>query len=174
VPQFFWLWSPVNFADASLFFHINADQAGKPWNSRAVWCPDQAGPAEQIETERASMSLTLTPGWRHASSASLTIEAEGQPTRLVDFQPLATFLMRGLGYGHPTWGHGGWKGELVLEREDIDLSAITPGRPDHLHIQAICNVTLSTDGQTQSGTGILEQFIIGPYAPLGLTSLVAD
>ncbi|MCA3695294.1 hypothetical protein [Aquidulcibacter sp.] len=174
VPQFFWLWSPVNFADASLFFHINADQAGKPWNSRAVWCPDKAGPAEQIETERASMSLTLIPGWRHASSANLSIEAEGQPAREATFQPLTTFLMRGLGYGHPTWGHGGWKGELVVEREDIDLSAITPGRPDHLHIQAVCKVTLSTGGETQVGTGILEQFIIGAYAPLGLTSLVAD
>jgi hypothetical protein len=28
VPQFFWIWSPVNFADASLFFHINADAHG--------------------------------------------------------------------------------------------------------------------------------------------------
>ncbi|MFO0315660.1 MAG: hypothetical protein ACK51R_00930 [Hyphomonadaceae bacterium] len=174
VPQFFWLWSPVNFTDASLFFHINADQTGKPWNSRAVWCPDKAGPADRVETERASMSLTLIPGMRHASSANLRIEAEGQPAREATFQPLTTFLMRGLGYGHPSWAHGGWKGELVVEREDIDLTNIVPGRPDHVHIQAVCKVTLSTGGETHVGTGILEQFIIGAYAPLGLTSLVAD
>jgi hypothetical protein len=104
----------------------------------------------------------------------LILEADGQPARHAVFQPITTFLMRGLGYGHPTWGHGGWKGELVIEREDIDLSDIVPGRPDHLHIQAVCKVTVSGDGQTEVGTGILEQFIIGAYAPLGLTSLAAD
>jgi hypothetical protein len=33
---------------------------------------------------------------------------------------------------------------------------------------------VSGDGQTEVGTGILEQFIIGAYAPLGLTSLAAE
>ena len=39
-PQFFWLWAPTNFDDASLFFHSNDDAAGLPWNRRAVWTPD--------------------------------------------------------------------------------------------------------------------------------------
>ena len=68
----------------------------------------------------------------------------------------------------------GGGGDLVTEREDIDLSSIVPGRPDHLHIQAVCKVTVSIGEETQVGTGILEQFIIGAYAPLGLTSLAAD
>lgn len=120
------------------------------------------------------MSLSLIPGMRHARSASLIMETDGEPARQATFQPITTFLMRGLGYGHPTWGHGGWKGDLVTEREDIDLSSIVPGRPDHLHIQAVCKVTVSIGEETQVGTGILEQFIIGAYAPLGLTSLAAD
>ncbi len=169
-PQFFWLWSPVNLPNCSLFFHVNADASGKAWNTRAVWSPDGAG--EVVETSDAQMSLTLKPGFRHASSAVLTIAGD-QPMRAT-FKPLTTFMMRGLGYGHPNWGHGGWKGDLVVEREDIDLNGIVAGRPDHLHVQAVSQVTLVRDGQTMIGSGILEQFIIGAYAPLGLTSLAAD
>jgi hypothetical protein len=174
IPQFFWLWSPINFPNASLFFHLNADGAGQPWNTRAVWCPDDSGPDGMTETERATMTLTLRPDIRHALSAQLVVEGDGQPRMTASFTPIATFLMRGIGYGHADWGHGGWKGNLAIEREDIDLASITPGRPDHLHIQAVSQVTLERDGETITGTGILEQFIIGAYAPLGLTSIAAD
>jgi hypothetical protein len=172
IPQFFWLWSPVNFDDGSLFFHVNADAKGQAWNTRAVWCPDDSSAEDRFETLAAHMSVTLSPGTRHATSAVLAVAGES-PMRAT-FTPMTTFLMRGIGYSHPNWGHGGWKGELVVEREDIDLSTITPGRPDHLHIQAVSHVILERDGKTQNGIGILEQFIIGPYAPLGLTSLVAE
>lgn len=172
IPQFFWLWSPVNFDDGSLFFHVNADQTGKPWNTRAVWSPSGADHSGMSETSDAHMTLILKPGTRHASSAELNVAGD-KPMRAT-FTPTATFLMRGIGYGHADWGHGVWKGELVVAREDIDLAAITPGRPDHLHIQAVSHVTIERDGQTQIGTGILEQFIIGAFAPLGLTSLAAE
>jgi hypothetical protein len=82
--------------------------------------------------------------------------------------------MRGLGYGHPDWTHGGWKGALAVEREDIDLAGITAGRADHLHIQSISKVHLTLDGKTETGTGILEQLILGAYEPLGLTSIFND
>ncbi|MEJ0045652.1 MAG: hypothetical protein WDN04_05615 [Rhodospirillales bacterium] len=39
-PSFFWLWSPLNFRGFSVFFHVNADNHGRPWNTRAVLCPD--------------------------------------------------------------------------------------------------------------------------------------
>jgi hypothetical protein len=80
---------------------------------------------------------------------------------------VTSFLMRGIGYGHPEWTHGGWKGALVVAREDIDLRAIA----DHLHIQAISRVTLERGGQTHNGVGILEQLILGAYQPLGLETL---
>jgi hypothetical protein len=172
VPQFFWLWSPVNFATGSLFFHVNADATGKPWNTRAVWCDDGAGPTDMIESEDATMSLLLNSDIRHATHADL--RAGGQLMLQAQFEPVATFLMRGIGYGHSDWGHGVWKGPLVVEREDIDLNTITSGRPDHLHIQALSRVKLERNGRIEHGIGILEQFIVGPYGPLGLKSLAAD
>lgn len=169
LPQFFWLWSPVNFADGSLFFHVNADEHGRPWNSRAVWCSDGAGPDTMVETEDCAMALDLKSGWRHARAA--TLDVGGDEMMRVTFEPAATFLMRGIGYGHADWAHGVWKGPLVIEREDIDLRSLEPGRHEHLHIQAISRVTLERSGVVQSGTGILEQLILGPYRPLGLETL---
>jgi hypothetical protein len=169
VPQFFWLWSPVNFDNFSLFFHINADEHGRPWNTRAVWCPDGAAHDGMIETSDCQMSVVLKPGWRHAQSATLTVGGEAALT--AHFAPVTSFLMRGIGYGHPEWTHGGWKGALAIAREDIDLRTITAGRADHLHIQAISRVTLERGGQTHTGVGILEQLILGAYQPLGLETL---
>lgn len=168
-PQFYWLWSPVNFADGSLFFHVNDDRYGRPWNSRAVWCPDGTGPDEKIETEDCRMVLDLKPGWRHAASATLDIG--GAAPMKVTFAPIATFLMRGIGYGHPDWSHGSWKGNLAVERETIDLNTIMAARPDHLHIQALSRVTAVSGSDTKLGIGVLEQLIVGPYEPLGLESL---
>ena len=174
VPQFFWLWSPVNFDDGSLYFHVNADAHGRPWNTRAVWVPDGANPDEMLESEDCHMEVTLQLGRRHAADAMLKATLpDGRPLEAC-FTPGTPFLMRGIGYGHPEWTHGGWKGPLEVAREDIDLTAITPARPDHLHIQAISRVSLTIDGQTQKGAGILEQLILGAYEPLGLKSLFDD
>jgi hypothetical protein len=172
LPQFFWLWSPLNFSHGSAFFHNNADGTGSSWNTRAVWCDDGAEQGDAKETSNCGMSVRLKPGWRHAESAELSVG--GDAPFHVHFEPRSIFLMRGIGYGHPEWTHGAWKGDLVVERELIDLSKIEPGRADHLHIQALSRVTLEKDGLREVGVGILEQLIIGPYAPLRLKSLFGD
>jgi hypothetical protein len=82
--------------------------------------------------------------------------------------------MRGIGYGHPEWPHGGWKGALTLAREDIDLATVEAGRADHLHIQAVSRVTMTLGSESHIGIGILEQLILGAYEPLGLKSIFND
>ncbi|MDR3512831.1 MAG: hypothetical protein P4L73_14440 [Caulobacteraceae bacterium] len=168
-PSFFWQWTPLNFADRSVFFHLNAEADGHPWNTRAVICPDGAGPEGFYETSQATMETVLTPGTRHAASAVLTIPVPGKAPVTIAFEPGTKFQMRGIGYIHPKWGHGRYQGELVVEREDIALAGLDPNAFENLHIQAISKVTLSEDGQSPiEGLGVFEQLIIGPYAPLGL------
>jgi hypothetical protein len=171
-PQFYWLWSPVNFADSSLFFHVNADAEGAIWNSRAVLCDDNAPQGSAFETAECQMQIDLKPGWRHAVSA--TLEIGGRRPATATFTPISLFMMRGIGYTNPEWQHGGYKGALVIEREDIDLNSIAAAQPDHLHVQAISRVEMEQDGRRKSGVGILEQLIIGRYSPLGLESLFGD
>lgn len=168
-PSFFWQWTPLNFADRSVFFHLNAEADGHPWNTRAVVCPDGSGPEGFYETGLATMKTELAAGTRHAAAAELTIPVTGQPPITIAFEPGEKFQMRGVGYIHPKWGHGRYQGELVVEREDIALAGLDPNAFENLHIQAVSKVTLRQDGQpTQVGLGVFEQLIIGPYAPLGL------
>lgn len=170
VGGFFWQWTPLNFDDRSVFFHVNADPDGRPWNTRAVILPDGAGYEGGYESEGARIEdVTLIPGTRHAKGGTLKIPLS-QGEAAVTFQPITTFLMRGIGYGHPSWRHGGWKGELVVEREDIDLGAANMASPENWHIQALSKVTLSLPGEaSQQGMGVFEQLIAGPYRPYGLS-----
>ena len=57
--QFFWLWTPCNFGDRSLFFHSNDDGAGNPWNRRAVIVGD--GGTEQ-HFDAATFGAEWQPG----------------------------------------------------------------------------------------------------------------
>lgn len=166
IPQFFWQWTPVNFEDRSVFFHINADADGKPWNTRAVILPDGAGPDGGHHTEAATMETQLIPGTKHAKSGKLTIPME-QGAATMTLEPMATFLMRGIGYGGD-WRHGALKGELAVAREDLDCKDFDQNDLGNLHIQAISKATLSVPGQAdQQGIGVFEQLILGPYRPLG-------
>jgi hypothetical protein len=172
-PQFFWLWSPMNFPTRSVYYHLNADRHGKPWNTRAVVVADGAGPPEFHQVEDAIMSLEMRTGTRHAVSSTLRLTGpEGRPLR-ADVEPLHHFPMRGIGYGHPKWSHGVYHSPLEVEREDIDLSVIDPLALTDLHIQAVSRITLVDEEAetTEVGIGVLEQLIVGPYDPLGLTGI---
>ncbi len=163
LPQFFWQWTPINLPDRSLFFHLNAHPDGSPWNTRAVSVPDGTGESDQVHTDDAKLTTVLQSGSRWPANANLDI---GDETFAIE--PIARFQMRGLGYTSPKWGHGLDHGDLEIEREDIDLAAIDPVRPDNLHVQILCCVTGDSG---EEGLGVFEQLAIGEYAPLGLTGL---
>lgn len=163
VSSFFWQWTPVNLPERSLFFHINADRHGAPWNTRAVIAPDGAGHDQFYETPAARMASPLLDGTRWPASGSLEIQTHDGPLQL-EFAPLVRFQMRGLGYTSPKWGHGVYHGPLAQEREDFALASLDPLDPtmQNLHVQMISRVTTS-DGET--GIGGFEQLVIGPYDP---------
>jgi hypothetical protein len=164
VPGFFWQWTPLNFADRSVFFHVNADAQGHKWNTRAVIARDGAGASDLFETH-GELSAALAAGTRWPASGSLTIEGPDGP-EVLRFEPVGRFQMRGLGYTSPKWGHGLHHGPLAVEREDIGLSQCDPGSMDNFHVQLPCRVFSDRHGE---GFGVFEQLILGPYAPMGLT-----
>ena len=143
-PQFFWQWTPVNLPARSLFFHINADRHGAPWNTRAVIAPDGAGHDGFFETPAAAMDSAMQPGTRWPAGGTLTIQGEDGPLD-VRFEPLVRFQMKGLGYTSPKWGHGLYHGPLVVEREDMVLDAVKP-MAQTLDIAAICLANESVGG----------------------------
>lgn len=167
-PGFFWQWTPLNFEDRSVFFHFTADSSGVPWNTRAVVCPDGAGPESMVECDHAEMAVEFVDGTKHAHAAVLTIPgAEAAPLRIA-LEPIAQFQMCGVGYLHPKWGHGRYHADLLVEREDIDLKSLDPNAIENLHIQALCRVALHEEGEPErQGLGVFEQLVLGPYKPYG-------
>ena len=89
--------------------------------------------------------------------------------RTIQLQPELTFYMKGLGYGHPTWRQGMWKGELEIGGESFDPSDVDPLTPENLHVQ---QVVRATDGEGREGIGVLEQVVVGPYEPAGFTGML--
>ena len=83
-------------------------------------------------------------------------------------EPVLTFQMLGLGYLHPEWGHGTWKGESAVGRGEWVLADLDPLVAAHLHVQSLCRV----DQGGQRGVGVLEQLVIGPHEPSGLRQVL--
>ena len=173
-PQFFWLWAPLNFEDCCLHFGVNEDAAGQAWHSsgcRVALLGDGDSPTDPAGIERmAGVDHTLRwkPGTRRAESARLVFHARDGGTQQVELEPILDFQMLGIGYLHPEWGHGVWKGEQATGFESWKLGDLDPLAPEHLHIQALCRARY----EGREGFGILEQLVIGPHAPSGFTGLL--
>ncbi|MDT7682329.1 MAG: hypothetical protein QOG57_2639 [Pseudonocardiales bacterium] len=172
-PQFFWVWTPVHFADESAFFHVQAEADGTIVNSRAVLCPDDTDPAQWTETHHAEQRLEFGNPTRWPTTGTVTITPSGQPDVELSFEPLARFPMHSIGYGgNRVWGHGLYHGELVVEREDVVVDDLDPADPTLVHVHTVSRVHRTVGGQpAEPGIGIFETIVLGPYAPYGFTDL---
>ena len=165
LPQFYWIWAPVNFDDCIALYDVNTDGKGNIWHTQGLIAPIGDGAPEvmkEVESE-----VRLKPGTRHAESALITFRTGKDEELTIEVEPLYQFYMSGIGYMHPEWGHGMNKGELAVGYDTIDLAAIDEAAPLHLHIQAISRFRM----KDKVGMGVLEQLIIGPHAPSGLKDL---
>jgi hypothetical protein len=90
--------------------------------------------------------------------------AGGEQER-IGLQPQLTFRMSGVGYTHPTWGHGRWHDELVVAGEALATAAIDDTDLHHLHVQQVMKATWGE----RVGLGVLEQIVIGPHRARGLS-----
>jgi hypothetical protein len=165
-PGILWYWTPLNFPNRSVYFHVNADVTGHVSNTRAAIVPDGADASGIEEIVDPRIDIVFKSGTRHAKQATVFLNRRDKPPIRIEFEPVARFQMRGIGYLHPQWNHGGYKGELVVEREDIQLAEVDVLKMENMHIQAFSHVRLIEDGKPEEiGFGAFEQMVLGPYAP---------
>lgn len=165
--QFFWLWTPCNFADRSLFFHSNDDAAGAPWNRRAVIVTDKGN---ENHFDDARFVVEWQAGTRRIAGLSADL---GGDRRLTLTPTGPVFAMSGLGYTHPVWGHGLDHGpELAVAHDALGAEERGWANPLAMHIQALVTADLTDGGTVHRGTGVLEQLFVGPHAPTGLAGLM--
>ena len=167
MPQFFWLWCPVQFADRSVFWHVNQDRRGVAWNTRGEICPDGAG-VDGLIHAHGEIDLQLVEGSRWVRGGTLALDPEEGDALALRYEPLTYLDMHGIGYRHPQWSHGVFRlKELDIAREDLRLDAADPAAIHNWHRQLLCRVTDERSGET--GIGLLEHLFIGEHRPLGLS-----
>ena len=164
---FYWLWAPVNFDDAAYLWDVNETPDGVAWHQEAI--ASGVGAVDlAVERGTAKYTFEYKPGTRHAAGFSLAL-AMPSGAHTLTFEPLFNFYMLGIGYGHPTEGHGYWLGESFRAFDAMTTAEVDETNPFHQHIQALCRVRRDDGAE---GIGILEQLIFGAHAPSGLAELL--
>ena len=183
-PQFYWLWAPVNFDDVCTHFDVNEHGDGQQWHRSGCVIPvlgdaatdpvlDTGGLAVSAEP-MSSVQCTIDwePGTRRATHARIEMSPWNASPLTVDLEPIVTFQMMGIGYFHPEWAHGVFKGDLAVGGERWKTAELDPLAIQNVHIQALCRARLTGRGEERVGMGILEQLVLGVHEPSGLTGLL--
>jgi len=184
----FFLWAPLHFDDFGIHYQLFEDHLGRtlfsvgaqlPLYPTADAVPGIEDPAVQHmrhnehaltfergsrQIETVTLAMTSLPGSRLPAATS--VGDTGDTARHeIELDKIYTFRMKGLGYGHPEWGHGVHHGELAVGLEQWDMATIDESDPTFHHVQHFVQARMGD----HSGIGALEQLIAGPYAPYGLT-----
>ncbi len=172
----FFLWAPLVWDDhvSHAIFFDGMD--GEALVREGIEAPLYESEAAVPEASAASDTRMATarhrvryhPDTRLAASAEIDLVRLDGDVRTITLEPVLRFHMKGLGYGHPVWGQGMWKGELAIGGESFDPDELDLLAPQNIHVQ---QVVRASDG-TRSGIGVLEQIVVGPYAPAGLTHML--
>ncbi len=137
-PQsFFFLWAPLIWDDHithAIFFDGRQGEAlVREGIVAPLFASESAIPDALEGTDERMTSLAhrvrYQPGSRLASSAEIDLVDIRGDTRTIELTPLLRFQMKGLGYGHPQWGQGMWKGELSVGGESFDPERDRLARP---------------------------------------------
>ena len=178
VPQFFWTWAPTLLDDMCAHVAVNEEASGRSWHrSGAVVERFGAGEgsidrvldiARVRRADNVSTVIDWVSGTRWASSMTATIEMWQSEPLVITYEPYARFQMSGVGYQHPEWGHGQWRGDVEESRDELQLDALNPLDPTVIHVQHLCRVK---SGERE-GVAVLEQLVIGPHEPSGFSGVL--
>ncbi len=166
-------WAPLHWPDHVTHMACFEGDKGEVWHWDGFQLPaypeiDQIPGIEDPDIERfvsVSHNFTWLPKTRRVSGGHISIQLQDSEPLEIEIEPMVSILMKGLGYGHPEWGHGQWKGELAIFGESWNLNQIDALAPENIHIQEVVRVR---NGVSQ-GVGVLEQLVVGPYPKYGFS-----
>ena len=173
-PQFFWLWAPTVFDDVCTHIAINQEADGRAWHESGAVVPRLTDGEPTLDPGRVQrgngtgFDVTWQPGTRWAERITTRLAMWGSDDIEVSYEPFLTFQMSGIGYRHPVWNHGCWVGDDESTRDEIVLAEVNPLDPLMLHVQALARATWGE----RTGIGVVEQLVIGPHEPTGLTGII--
>jgi hypothetical protein len=176
LPQIFFLWAPIHWDDHCSHFGVFEDSDAHSWHKDGALVPVYDNPeaipgVEDPGIERMASvehEIVYEQGTRRARSARISLlERSGQRHEL-ELEPLLCFRMKGIGYTHPEWGHGRWKGELAIGGESWKTADVDPNALENQHIQQVVRARCGD----REGIGVLEQICFGPHARYGFSEFL--
>jgi hypothetical protein len=183
-PQFYWFWCQFHFVKGGIAYHSQENRHGQVDNGDAHFFGDPLGLGKTLKVVSAGRSGEYKRGTRHLQSLKIVLLMEDGSRVVASVsrkQMLFPFVMSGVGYGHPVWGHGNAHGkcEVTLQQDAFMTEMIDRNKPLNWHIQELSEVTLeyfenqSTNVCTATcdGVGAVEQLALGPHAPSGFESI---
>jgi hypothetical protein len=170
-PQFFFLWAPLHWKDRCSHFAIFEDGSGVPWAQDGMFVPSYASPDEipgtvdpgVVPMGRVEHEITYAKGTRRAEHAQIALIERSGTRHEIELEPLLRFQMKGIGYTHPEWGHGRWKGELAIGGESWKVDEVDDLELSNQHIQQVVRARSGDE----EGIGVLEQIHLGPHKRYG-------
>jgi hypothetical protein len=174
--QAFFLWAPLHWDDRCTHLGVFEDAHANRWHSDGAVLPVYASPDDIPGAEDPGLELLANvehdldylPGTRRAGHARIALVHDDGRREDIDLEPLICFRMKGIGYMHPEWGHGMWKGELAYAGESWKVADLDPMAYENQHLQ---QVVRATSGD-QVGIGVLEQIAFGPHSRYGFKELL--
>lgn len=171
LPQIFFIWAPLHWADRCTHAGIFEDELGRAFHWDGMIVPAYATPdaipgvEDPAVRQLASVGqrLTYVPGTRRAGAAEITLVEPGGARQVITLEPLLRFQMKGIGYTSFEWGHGKWKGELAVGGEAWKLAELDPLAVENQHIQQVVRARCGDE----VGVGVLEQLCFGAHATYG-------
>jgi hypothetical protein len=165
------IWAPLHWDDRCTHMGCFENEHGVPWHYDGMICPTYDDPDEIPGTEDPGTRflapgdhrLSMVPGTRRASGGEVTLVSMDGKREEIQLDPVLCFRMKGIGYQHPEWGHGRWKGELAVGGEKWKCDDLDEMTLENLHIQ---QVVMASSGD-RKGIGVLEQIHIGPNPRYG-------
>ena len=166
------MWAPLHWENECTLAGLFEDETGFQWHTDQAILPayksfeDVPGvidPNGKVWQGIVNHNITNYPGTRQASAASITMQDRSGESIEITMEPKLVYRMKGIGYQHPEWGHGKWKGELAIGGESWNIDDVDPLSIENIHIQQV----VKAQRGDEIGYGVLEQMHIGPYQPMG-------
>jgi hypothetical protein len=175
-PGVYWVWAPIFFDGFCTQFQSFEDHDGNPTQLGASIVPIHSSLDEIPRGEdpghrdmaTARHHIEWVTGTRLAGSAEFELVSREGETYSIALEPMIRFQMLAIGYQHPEWGHGFWKGEEVVGGESWNLADLDLLDYKHIHTHQICRARMGD----QTGVGTLETVVFGRHDPSGFKSIL--
>ena len=173
--QAFYLWSPIEWEDCCTHYGTWEDAEGVSMK--------MFGQVFPLYDTRTKFDTLDPKGFREIAAGPHRLKFEDKTSRFVTggeydlldgnsiktikLDVLLRFHMYGIGYSHPEWGHGFWKGEEAYTAEILTADQIDKSAPKFQHAQQVIRATMGD----KVGYGVLEQAIFGNHHQYGFQGL---